>query len=642
MYNNEMRSVWTKLPRKAIMQKRSPSPISASSTTTSSRDSKLSPRSNSTLANAKMDKFEWSLKAYGEAKATWRWKFTAQEGEIEGLKATNAKLTPQLVTSRRPTQGDSKTLLSRTVNAEKRPVVVHNQLLLSEEKISNMNQKTTTTDLKWEARVKEYEARSKAGEEKYKRERQGAKQKVLELENRMRSPDSDNDNVPAHPQAIVDPPIEEPSLPLPSPPPIVPGDCPGLLCSGPSTSHALRFHPFILRASNRDFPEHFSAQCIYVESAQSPHLTSSNASSPPAPLSTSQPVPTVQTRIDRRFHQPATQAHHLPHLPAAPSQHFSPRSITSSSASSSNQSDSKSCLCRKNRSMGIASIEAFISPIPAYTDEEDGATGHEENLTHIVGDRGLVCLLVICDDDGTAFSTPDATTYIFSVMPTMVLLIGSLAGSRPSSVLLTFMGVSCFASLWISTNTVLHSHPTDLENIATWLVFCASAIRSLSSRMYSSPQNISNPLLRLTSLNESTVSYLTYIKKPTPSPSPSATPSYLDTSHSDAHRADILSYVLAQALASTPLVREAAAANKVWVDLVNCPAKTTRRQSKDALRCFSDPLEQIEAMDTEPPVETYAWETMPESLKPASPTHLAQSRSGFGAQSYYSTIERDA
>ncbi|KAJ8592872.1 Sodium/sulfate symporter [Rhizopogon salebrosus TDB-379] len=86
----------------------------------------------------------------------------------------------------------------------------------------------------------------------------------------------------------------------------------------------------------------------------------------------------------------------------------------------------------------------------------------------------LVCLQVIRGDDGAALSTPDATKYIFSVMfsPTIMLLIGgftissalsktnidrilitrvlSFAGSRPSSVLLAFMGVSCFASMWIS------------------------------------------------------------------------------------------------------------------------------------------------------------------------------------------------
>lgn len=86
----------------------------------------------------------------------------------------------------------------------------------------------------------------------------------------------------------------------------------------------------------------------------------------------------------------------------------------------------------------------------------------------------LVCLRVIRDDDDTALSTPAATKYIFSVMfsPTIMLLIGgftissalsktnidrilitrvlSFAGTRPSSVLLAFMGVSCFASMWIS------------------------------------------------------------------------------------------------------------------------------------------------------------------------------------------------
>lgn len=89
--------------------------------------------------------------------------------------------------------------------------------------------------------------------------------------------------------------------------------------------------------------------------------------------------------------------------------------------------------------------------------------------------------------------------------------------------------------------------------------------------------------------------------------------------------------VLAQALASTPLVhkgqvREAAAANKAWVNLMKCPAKDlglendeeTRKALKDIIRdavqCFSDLLDQIEGMETEPPIDTYAWETMSESL----------------------------
>ena len=102
----------------------------------------------------------------------------------------------------------------------------------------------------------------------------------------------------------------------------------------------------------------------------------------------------------------------------------------------------------------------------------------------------LVTLRVIRNEDDERLSTPDATKYviyeplhelfvhdlfrwIFSVMfsPTIMLLIGgftiaaalsktnidrvlitrvlSLAGTRPSTVLLAFMGVACFASMWI-------------------------------------------------------------------------------------------------------------------------------------------------------------------------------------------------
>ncbi|KAG8740729.1 low-affinity phosphate transporter [Ceratobasidium sp. 414] len=88
----------------------------------------------------------------------------------------------------------------------------------------------------------------------------------------------------------------------------------------------------------------------------------------------------------------------------------------------------------------------------------------------------VVCLRVIRgpEPEYKHLSAEDATKYIFSVMfsPTIMLLIGgftiasalsktnidrvlitrvlSVAGTRPSVVLLSFMGVSCFASMWIS------------------------------------------------------------------------------------------------------------------------------------------------------------------------------------------------
>ncbi|KAF9456448.1 SPX domain-containing protein [Collybia nuda] len=86
----------------------------------------------------------------------------------------------------------------------------------------------------------------------------------------------------------------------------------------------------------------------------------------------------------------------------------------------------------------------------------------------------LILLQVIRDDQGNRLNPKGATKWVFSIMfsPTIMLLIGgftissalsktnidrvlitkvlSLAGSKPSTVLLAFMGVSCFASMWIS------------------------------------------------------------------------------------------------------------------------------------------------------------------------------------------------
>lgn len=76
------------------------------------------------------------------------------------------------------------------------------------------------------------------------------------------------------------------------------------------------------------------------------------------------------------------------------------------------------------------------------------------------------------------------------------------------------------------------------------------------------------------------------------------------------------------------LWREAAAVNRAWSTLMKQAAQkvtlndetveTLRSTIKGALQCFSDLLGQMEVMDTEPPLDTYAWETMSESLKLAS------------------------
>ncbi|KAI5120463.1 hypothetical protein M0805_006483 [Coniferiporia weirii] len=101
--------------------------------------------------------------------------------------------------------------------------------------------------------------------------------------------------------------------------------------------------------------------------------------------------------------------------------------------------------------------------------------------------------------------------------------------------------------------------------------------------------------------------------------------------------AQTLSPPLAQETSSDELPvsedEEAAAANKVWEQLMRkavvdqsiteSSKETLEKVSGYAIRCFSDLLEQIEDMDTEPSLDTYAWETMSESLKLASVCSVA-------------------
>lgn len=105
------------------------------------------------------------------------------------VKATTTELQAQLVSIRKPGSADSmevRALTARATNAERRLTNLQNQLLASEEKVATMNQKTTVADNKWEARVREYESRLRKAEEAVKRERQGAKERVFELEAQLK------------------------------------------------------------------------------------------------------------------------------------------------------------------------------------------------------------------------------------------------------------------------------------------------------------------------------------------------------------------------------------------------------------------------------------------------------------------------
>ncbi|EJD06171.1 uncharacterized protein FOMMEDRAFT_78216 [Fomitiporia mediterranea MF3/22] len=136
-----------------------------------------------------IDKFDVSVRNLMDQKHLWKRKLALKEGELEALKSTNSELQTQ-VSSRRHGQSESleiKSLQARAANAERRLTNAQNQLLAAEEKMAAMNQKTTVADNKWEARVKEYESRLRAAEERVKRERQGAKERVNELETTIKS-----------------------------------------------------------------------------------------------------------------------------------------------------------------------------------------------------------------------------------------------------------------------------------------------------------------------------------------------------------------------------------------------------------------------------------------------------------------------
>ncbi|KAJ7286212.1 hypothetical protein C8J57DRAFT_1496884 [Mycena rebaudengoi] len=96
--------------------------------------------------------------------------------------------------------------------------------------------------------------------------------------------------------------------------------------------------------------------------------------------------------------------------------------------------------------------------------------------------------------------------------------------------------------------------------------------------------------------------------------------------------------VLAQALAPPETlthgpVNEAAAANKAWVSLLRHAALELELENKAvealkttveySMKCFTDLFLQIQEMESEPSLDTYAWETMSESLKLASICSIA-------------------
>lgn len=95
----------------------------------------------------------------------------------------NSQLT---LLRRQPASSDApaevRALTARANQAERRATVAQNQLAQLEERLASQHDRVGTAEVKWETRIKEYERLLKEANEKFKRERQGAKERVSELE----------------------------------------------------------------------------------------------------------------------------------------------------------------------------------------------------------------------------------------------------------------------------------------------------------------------------------------------------------------------------------------------------------------------------------------------------------------------------
>ncbi|GAA6019786.1 hypothetical protein JCM8202_001220 [Rhodotorula sphaerocarpa] len=154
--------------------------------------------------HAQVDRFEASLKMALDSQKQWRLRVQQKSLELEQAKAEAASLQSQLTSLRRSPNPDAPhdpsaspsrpawteaNLVSRLRAAEakvstveRRLAATQDQLRDAESRLEQQRSKYGVAEGKWEARVRELEQRVRAAEEKVKRERQGAKERVAELE----------------------------------------------------------------------------------------------------------------------------------------------------------------------------------------------------------------------------------------------------------------------------------------------------------------------------------------------------------------------------------------------------------------------------------------------------------------------------
>ncbi len=145
-----------------------------------------------------LDKFEQQVKQATETQRQWRQRVNVKATELEDIKAENSQLLAQISQLKRsstagggapgsPVDGAKLTSLQvRATTAERRLAATQGQLNLAEEKLEDARRKVAVAEGKWEARYLEMQTRLRAAEEKTKRERQGAKERMNELSEQVK------------------------------------------------------------------------------------------------------------------------------------------------------------------------------------------------------------------------------------------------------------------------------------------------------------------------------------------------------------------------------------------------------------------------------------------------------------------------
>ncbi|OWT40032.1 hypothetical protein C362_02530 [Cryptococcus neoformans Bt1] len=137
-----------------------------------------------------LDQFEAAVKKLELTKREWRSKFAIKEGELQAVQVRNNELHSQISSLKSDTISGSssqlRSLTERAVAAEKRAQTASNQLASLEERLAEYQTRYSQAENKWEARVKEYENRLRIAGEKIKTEKQGGKERAVQLEAQVR------------------------------------------------------------------------------------------------------------------------------------------------------------------------------------------------------------------------------------------------------------------------------------------------------------------------------------------------------------------------------------------------------------------------------------------------------------------------